>query len=164
MRWLLLDKIREIHKGKKAVTESRVPQAPYSSEVLFVEMMAQTGGLLVGAESDYQKDVIFAKIESATFTPVPDPGTPITIEATSDGLAAEGGWIEGVITSAGGTVAKAKLLLMSVGRLVPGSSKPITFHDNFMNHFNVRAKVVPSACGAESSPVGNEDAAGGQPS
>jgi 3-hydroxymyristoyl/3-hydroxydecanoyl-(acyl carrier protein) dehydratase len=142
MRWLLLDKVLSIRKGKKAVTESRVPKAPYSSEVLFVEMMAQTGGLLVGAESDYQKDVIFAKIESATFTPVPKPGTPIVIEAMSDGLAAEGGWIEGVITCAEGTIARAKLLLMSVGRLIPENQRPITFHDNFMNHFKVREKIV----------------------
>ena len=141
MRWLLLDKILSIQKGKKAVTESRVPKAPYSSEVLFVEMMAQTGGLLVGAESDYQKDVVFAKIESAVFTQIPNPGTSIKIEATCDGLAAEGGWIEGVITSAEGVIAKAKLLLMSVGRLIPEKPTPITFHDNFMNHFKVREKV-----------------------
>ena len=142
MRWLLLDKIHSIHKGKKAVTESRVPQTPYSNEVLFVEMMAQTGGLLVGAESDYQKDVIFAKIDNASFAGVPKPGTPIKIEATAEGLATEGGWIEGVITSADGVIATAKLLLMSVGRLLPERSKPITFHDNFMNYFNVRTKVI----------------------
>ena len=141
MRWLLLDKVLSIHKGKKAVTESKVPKTPYSNEVLFVEMMAQTGGLLVGAESDYQKDVIFAKIENATFAQKPESGTPIKIEATSDGLAAEGGWIEGVITNAEGIVAKAKLLLMSVGKLIPEKPKPITFHDNFMNYFKVREKV-----------------------
>ncbi|HOE68057.1 MAG TPA: hypothetical protein PK997_03180 [Candidatus Omnitrophota bacterium] len=144
MRWLLLDKVLSIHRGKRAVTESRVPCAPYSSEVLFVEMMAQTGGLLVGAESDYRNDVIFAKIESASFAGVPAPGTPITVEAFADGLAPEGGWIEGVITMAGVVIAKAKLLLMSVGRLVPGHSQPITFHDNFMEHFKVREKVSVS--------------------
>ena len=57
-------------------------------------MMAQTGGLLVGAESDYKNDVVFAKIEHATFSEVPVSGTPITIEACADGLAPEGGWIE----------------------------------------------------------------------
>ena len=104
-------------------------------------MMAQTGGLLVGAESDYQKEVIFAKIESAIFEKVPAPGSAIKIEATSDGLAAEGGWIEGMITNTEGLVAKGKLLLMSVGRLMPEKPKPIAFHDNFMNYFKVREKV-----------------------
>lgn len=143
MRWILLDEVCSIQKGKKAVAVSRVPQAPYSSEVLFVEMMAQTGGLLVGAESDYRNDVIFAKIERAAFNEVPASGTPITIEASAEGLAPEGGWIEGVIRTAGGVVAQAKLLLMSVGRLVPERSKPITFHDSFMNYFKVREKIAP---------------------
>ncbi len=144
MRWLLLDQAVAVHRGKKAVTLSRVPQAPYSREVLFIEMMAQTGGLLVGAESDYNNDVIFAKIETATFTEPPAPGTALTIEASADGLAPEGGWIEGQITSSGGVVAKAKLLLMSVGRLIPESQRSIAFHDNFMNHFKVREKVTVS--------------------
>ena len=145
MRWLLLEKVHAIHKGKKAVTSSKVPDAPYSSEVLFVEMMAQTGGLLVGAESDYQKDLIFAKIESATLTGVPKVGTPIQIEAWSESLAADGGWLEATITSAEGLVAKARLLLMAVTGLSGTHTKSVTFHDAFMKHFKVREKVsLPS--------------------
>lgn len=142
MRWLLLDKVQSIQKGKKAVTTSKVPRAPYSSEVLFIEMMAQTGGLLVGAESDYQKDLIFAKIENATIADVPAPGTPLQIEAWSDSLSPNGGWLEGVITTAAGIVAKAKFLLMAVDGLAPTRTKSITFHDAFMKHFNVRGKIV----------------------
>lgn len=142
MRWLLLEKIHSIHKGKKAVTSSKVPKAPYSCEVLFIEMMAQTGGLLVGAESDYQKDLIFAKIESATIASVPESGTPLQIEAWSESLGAEGGWLEATITCAEGLVARAKLLLMTVSGLSPEQTKSVTFHESFMNHFNVREKIV----------------------
>jgi len=142
MRWLLLDKVHSIHKGKKAVTSSKVPQAPYSPEVLFVEMMAQTGGLLVGAESDYQKDLVFAKIENAAISNVPKPGTPIQIEAWSESLGTEGGWLEATITCAEGTVATAKLLLMAVTGLATGQVGSITFHEAFMNHFNVREKIL----------------------
>ena len=142
MRWLLLDKVEVIHKGKKAVASSKVPDAPYSAEVLFVEMMAQTGGLLVGAESDYQKDLIFAKIESAMLTCVPKTGTPIQIEAWAESLAADGGWLEATITSAEGPVAKARLLLMAVTGLSGTHTKSVTFHDAFMCHFKVREKVV----------------------
>jgi len=142
MRWLLLDAVQSIQKGKKAVAVSKVPKAPYSAEILFVEMIAQTGGLLVGAESDYQKDVVFAKIENATFTPVPASGTPIQIEATAEGLGADGGWVEGTVTCAAQVIARAKLLLMAVGGLVPDKSGSITFHDAFMNHFNVREKLA----------------------
>ena len=142
MRWLLLEKIHSIHKGKKAITSAMVPEAPYSAEVLFIEMMAQTGGLLVGAESDYQKDLVFAKIESATITTVPKSGTPLQIEAWSEGLGAEGGWFEATITCAEGLVAQAKLLLMAVGGLSAGQTKSITFHEAFMSHFNVREKII----------------------
>jgi len=142
MRWLLLEKVHSIQKGKKAVASSKVPQAPYSPEILFIEMMAQTGGLLVGAESDYQKDLIFAKIENATITSVPKSGTPLQIEAWSESLGAEGGWLEATITCAEGMVARAKLLLMAVAGLSAGQTKSVTFHEAFMNYFNVRAKVV----------------------
>ena len=142
MRWLLLEKVDSIHKGKKAIAFSKVPQAPYSPEVLFIEMMAQTGGLLVGAESDYQKDLIFAKIEHATITNIPKCGTPLQIEAWSESLGAEGGWLEATVTCAGGSVARAKLLLMAVAGLSAGQTKSITFHEAFMDHFNVREKVL----------------------
>lgn len=145
MRWLLLDKIHSICRGKKAVATSRVPQAPYSAEVLFVEMMAQTGGLLVGAESDYRKDLIFAKIEQAVISQVPKAGSPIQIEATSDSLGPDGGWLEGVILWDSQIIAKAKFLLMAVQGLAPAQAKSITFHDAFMNHFKVREKIVPQS-------------------
>ena len=143
MRWLLLEKVHSIDKGKKAITSARVPKAPYSSEVLFIEMMAQTGGLLVGAESDYQKDLVFAKIENATIMNVPVSGTPLQIEAWSESLGAEGGWLEATITCAEGPVATARLLLMAVSGLSAGQTKSITFHDAFMNHFSVREKILP---------------------
>jgi hypothetical protein len=142
MRWLLLEKVEVIHKGRKAVAFSKVPDAPYSSEVLFVEMMAQTGGLLVGAESDYRKDLVFAKIENATLSCIPKTGTSLQIEAWSESLGADGGWLEATITCEGGLVARARLLLMAVTGLSGTQTKSVTFHDAFMNHFKVREKVV----------------------
>ena len=145
MRWLLLEKVHSIQRGKRAVASAKVPKAPYSSEVLFIEMMAQTGGLLVGAESDYQKDLIFAKIENATISNVPVPGTPLQIEAWSESLGTEGGWLEATITCAAGPVAQAKLLLMAVSGLSPVQTKSITFHESFMKHFSVREKLIQSS-------------------
>lgn len=145
MRWLLLEKVHTIHKGKKAVTSAKVPQAPYSSEVLFIEMMAQTGGLLVGAESDYQKDLIFAKIENAAILNVPKSGTLLQIESWSESPGAEGGWLEAAITCAEGPVARAKFLLMAVQGLSGEQAKSLTFHEAFMNHFNVREKITQSS-------------------
>ncbi len=142
MRWLLLNQVQSIQKGKKAIATSTVPQAPYSCEVLFIEMMAQTGGLLVGAESDYQKDVIFAKIEQAVISYIPKPGALLQVEAWSEALGSEGGWLDATITCDGAAVAHAKLLLMAVPPLLPGRTASVTFHDAFIKHFNVREKVI----------------------
>lgn len=142
MRWLLLDAVHSIHKGKKAITSAKVPKAPYSKEVLFIEMMAQTGGLLVGAESDYRKDLIFAKIENVTFADMPCSGTPLQIEAWAEGMNPDGGWLEGTVTCAEGVLAKGKFLLMTVEHLIPGHTNSITFHSAFMNYFNARKKIV----------------------
>ena len=145
MRWLLLEKVHSIQKGKKAVASSKVPDAPYSSEVLFVEMMAQTGGLLVGAESDYQKDLVFAKIENATVTSVPKAGSPIRIEAWSESLGADGGWLDATILCEERLVATARLLLMAATGLSGTPGKSVTFHSAFMDYFKVREKLLPSS-------------------
>ena len=141
MRWLLLDEVLSIEKQKRASARSRVPQAPFSAEFLMIEMMAQTGALLVGLEKDFEEDLIFAKIESAVFYPGFKPGESIHIEASADGLSSEGGWLEADIKTSRGLAAKARFLLMNVGHLVPGRKKSITFHDAFMEHFRIKEKI-----------------------
>lgn len=142
MRWLLLDDIERIEKGKRAVAQSRVPAAEYSREVLMTEMMAQTGAVLLGAESDYQKDMVFAKIEFAEFLPPYQAGQRLRIEATAEGFRPEGAWIDGVIRTGDREVARGRLLLMQLEGLIPGHGKPVTFHQEFMEHFKVREKVA----------------------
>lgn len=141
MRWLWLDEVVSVEKGKIARTKSRVPKTEVTPEFLMIEMMAQTGGLLVGAESDFQNDLIFAKIESAEFSGSYEPGDAIEITATSENLRPEGAWIDGQIAKNRETIASGKLLLMNVGNLQPGQSGSLTFHSGFMNHFQVREKI-----------------------
>lgn len=141
MRWLLLDEVLSIERQKQALSRSRVPQAEYSAELLMIEMMAQTGALLVGAEKDFSEDLIFAKIESAVFYPGFDPGDTLQIKAAAEQLGSEGGWLDAEMTGPRGTAAKARFLLMNVSRLVPGRAKSITFHEAFMDHFQIREKV-----------------------
>ncbi len=142
MRWLLLDEIEFIKKGKEAKTLSRIPDAPYSAETLLIEMMAQTGGLLVGAESDYQKNVVFAKIEFASFEPLPPVKTPIEIIAKADSLGEDGGWFAARILQSGKEIASAKIFLIAVAGLSSEQTSSVTFHDAFMNHFEVRKKIL----------------------
>ena len=142
MRWLLLDEVLSIQKKSKVCTRSRVPEGPVSAEPLLMEMMAQTGGLLLGAEKNFQDDIIFAKIETADFFD-PRPGEAVEIEASSESLRPEGSWMDASIKAQDGRrVAQSRFLLMSVGRLAPGVQEPIVFHEAFMNHFQVREKLI----------------------
>lgn len=144
MRWLLLDQVKKVKKGEFAKTQSRIPASDeYSPEVLMIEMMAQTGGLLLGAETNYQSDVVFTKVESAEFGGTYDAGDVIDITVTSEALKPEGAWLDGVITRGAEIIAKSRFLLMNVGQLLSGQTgKSITFHDEFMNYFNVKNKLV----------------------
>ncbi len=144
MRWLLLDEVLGIEKTKCACTKSHIPFEEFSRELLLLEMMAQTGGLLVGAENDFQQDLIFAKIEKAVFFEeswAMAPGESINIQAASERLRPEGGWIESLIEGKKGKIAESRFMLMNVGRLISGFPKPITFHEAFMSYFQVRQKV-----------------------
>lgn len=144
MRWLLLEEVLEIRKGLRARSRSRVPGpgAEISAILLLMEMMAQTGALLLGAEEDFQKDLVFAKIDDAVFEGSYDPGDSIEVDVSSENLRPEGAWMDGVIRGPRGVVGRSRFLLMSVGRLAPGGERSITFHDAFMNHFQIRDKVA----------------------
>ena len=141
MRWLLLEEVVAIEKKVRAETRSRVPDCGVSPELLMMEMMAQTGALLLGAESDFQDDLVFAKIREASFDEGFCAGESLQIEAVSDRLRPEGAWLEGSIQSERGKRARGSFLLMNAGKLMPDRTGPITFHPSFMNHFQIRAKV-----------------------
>ena len=144
MRWLVLDEVVSVEKGKRVCAKSRVPDpnTEASPEMLMVEMMAQAGGILLGAENDFQDNVVFAKIEEAKFYPGFKAGEALEIEALAENLRSEASWIQGRIQSSRGKVAEAKLMLASVGELVPGAQGSITFHPEFMKHFQIREKMT----------------------
>ena len=141
MRWVLLDEILEIQKGQYAKSRSHIPALEASAEVLMIEMMAQTGGLLVGAESNFQSNLIFAKIETAEFHGEYGPGDAIEISAAAENLKADGSWIDGEVIKNGELIARSRILLMNAGEIVPGKKASITFHEEFMKHFKVLEKI-----------------------
>ncbi|HTL46760.1 MAG TPA: hypothetical protein VL688_01720 [Verrucomicrobiae bacterium] len=138
MRWLVLEEILEICRGREARTRSRVPSGTVSPETLMTEMMAQTAALVLGAEKDYADDLIFAKIQELAFTGDFAAGDFLEITAFSDQLREEGAWFECSVSGPSGKIAGGKILLMNVGHLVPGRAEPVTFHKAFMDHFSVR--------------------------
>ena len=141
MRWLLLDEVVFVERKIAARCRGRVPESVFSAELLMMEMMAQTGALLLGAEKDFSEDLVFAKIAEAEFETGCRPGEPLEIEARSEILRSEGAWFEAGIESSNKKIARSRFLLLSVGHLIPGNAKPITFHDAFMKHFKIREKV-----------------------
>ena len=76
MRWDLIEKFEILKKGsyarafknfsgKEDFFAEHYPGAPIVPESLFIEMVAQTGGVLFGFGLDFKKEVILAKILDA---------------------------------------------------------------------------------------------------
>ena len=101
MRWIWIDRIIELERGRRCVTLKNVsagedvvhdhfpatadrPAMPLMPNTLVIESMAQTAGILVGHARDFQEKVILAKITRATFTGSPPPGYTLRHTATLD--------------------------------------------------------------------------------
>jgi len=140
MRWILIEEIVEIRKGRRSLVRSRVPSSDVFPGFLAVEMMAQTGGLLLGLESDFSQNLVFAKIDSVTFLKALEPGDLVEVEAWSDQLKSEGAWIQARVIKDSETAVEGTILLMNAGPLLPGRGS-ITFHRGFMDHYSVRSKI-----------------------
>lgn len=99
MRWIWIDRILELEKGKRCVALKNVTMAedvlhdhfpaegdrlamPIFPQSLIVEGMAQTAGILVSQYNDYKEKVILAKISKARFTALAKPG--MTLRYTAD--------------------------------------------------------------------------------
>jgi len=141
MRWRLLDEVLEIQYGKFARSLSRVPAMRVSSQVLMIEMMAQTGALVLGAQHDFRQDVVFAKIAGVRFFNDAPSGAEIIIRAAADGLRPEGAWFDATVGQADRLLAEGRLMIMNVGHLLAGRTEPVSFHRVFMDHYRIREKV-----------------------
>ena len=147
MRWDLIEHFEVLKKGKfsSAVksfsgTEDffadHFPGKPLVPEPLFVEMIAQAGGVLYGLGIDFKKEVILAKIEEAEFlTPVAPP-CRFLIEATIENEREEGARIRGVVKQNGKPVARARILLVTVDALEPEKTQ-VVFNEGFLKHYDI---------------------------
>ncbi len=107
MRWIWIDRILELDKGRRCVAvknvslaedvlhdhfpaTDRYPATPVMPNSLIIEGMAQTAGILVGHANDFQEKVILAKIGKAQFTAAAYPGSVLRFEADLDRIDASG--------------------------------------------------------------------------
>ena len=143
MRWNLLTEIVSIDKGTAAVSRGEIPDVNIGYEALVLEIMAQTGGVLLGAESDFSQNVVVAKIQSAFFYRKLKSGTPLEIRVAADSHNGDGARLSAVALEGVQIAATAGLLLISAGHLLPGVARSITFHPAFMSFYRVREKIRP---------------------
>lgn len=142
MRWNLLDEVIEINRGRTARTLASWPRDTLRTELLFLEMMAQTAGLVFGSLDDFKTDIVFAKVDEVRFHSMTPSHLKLTIQAVAEDIRPEGGWFQAHVISENISIAQARLLLANAGHLKPDFSGSVTFHSDFMRHYCVREKVT----------------------
>ena len=148
MRWHLIEKFEILKKGKysRAVKsysgeedffQEHYPGNPVVPETLFLEMMAQAGGVLYGLGFDFKKEIILAKIADAKFSKTVHPPCSFSIEASIEEEREEGAWILGVVKQGSDVVAEARVMLVSLDSLNNVLEENVVFNDNFLKTFDV---------------------------
>lgn len=137
MGWVWLDGVESFEK-EKAVRAWKKWEATFPSAYL-VELIAQGGAILLGAESNFQDDIVFTKIENVEFFGQPEAGQRLEIEVEPQGLRKEGSWFLGRIFQKGVKILEGRVLLMNVGRLRPDGKGPITFPQQLIETLTTRS-------------------------
>ncbi|MGH7198279.1 MAG: hypothetical protein ACREH5_06025 [Candidatus Omnitrophota bacterium] len=150
MRWDILEKFEVLKKGSKARAlksfsgkedffKENFPGRPLVPEPFFIEMVAQTGGVLYGLGIDFKKEVILAKIERARFFRPVAPPCAFVIDAAIQEEREDGAWVFGSVTQNGETVAETRILLAAVEGLSGNghARRQIVFSEHFLDHFDV---------------------------
>ncbi len=148
MRWDLVDRFEVLKKGvySRAVKtfnghedffDEHEPGFPRVPEPLFIEMVAQTGGVLLGLGISFKKDVILAKIEDTHFKKIVTPPCWLTIEAHIENEREEGAWISGEVKQGDELVALTRILLVTMDSLSGSPEKMVVFNEHFLDHYEI---------------------------
>jgi len=146
MRWILIDKFVRIEKGRYAkgvrnVTRSEgalvdsYPCYPVMPSSLLVEMMAQVGGVLVGASIDFSREVVLAKVSGAEFPEAITPPASLEIEGRLGELGPDAAMTECEIRCDGRLVAKTNIFFGLFKGLGENDQKSIVFSKDFVESF-----------------------------
>ena len=135
--WIWLDGVNSFERAK-SVKAWKDWQASFPATYL-IEMIAQAGAVLLGAESNFEDDVVFTRIERVKFLGRPESGKRLEIEVEPENLRREGGWFLGQIFQEENKILEGRVLLMNIGRLRPDGRGPITFPHELLNALKVGA-------------------------
>ena len=159
MRWIWIDRILELEKGRRCVAIKNVslaeevlhdhfpargdrPALPVMPNTLIIEGMAQTAGILVGHANDFQEKVILAKIGKAKFTAAATPGHSLRFNAILERLGTQGASTTGRVdlidpaTGKSRSLGEIDLMFSHIDRNLSGLQFPehnFVFTDQFMD-------------------------------
>lgn len=160
MRWMWIDRIVELEKGKRCVAVKNVslaeehlhdhfprqgqrPALPVMPNPLIIEGMAQTAGILVGHAHDFREKVILAKIGKASFTAAALPGFTLRYTALLERIDTMGASTTGSVELIDPTahqptrpLASIELMFSHIDNNVSGLAFPehnFVFTDQFMD-------------------------------
>ncbi|MBI3251872.1 MAG: hypothetical protein HYZ52_00935 [Candidatus Omnitrophica bacterium] len=134
---------RKSFSGEEDFFQDHFPGRPLVPETILIEMIAQAGGVLLGLEMDFKKEVILAKIAEARFAEAVSPPCTLVVEARIAEAREEGAWIEGTVLCGGKTAARTRLLLVTMEAL-DKEKGPVVFSDGFLKNLNVYEVVRQS--------------------
>jgi 3-hydroxyacyl-[acyl-carrier-protein] dehydratase len=108
MRWMWIDRIVSIEKGRRLVAVKNVsmaeehlhdhfPGTPVMPASLIIEGMAQTAGILVGHAESFREKVILAKVSKAELSEDAVPGYTLRYTATIQQMDKVGASTTGVV-------------------------------------------------------------------
>ena len=148
MRWDIIEKFEVLKKGQYSKAfksfsgnedffREHFPGNPLVPEPLFIEMIAQAGGVLFGYSIDFKKEIILAKITNARFLKEVSPPCEFSIEAYLEEEREEGAWISGTVKVGEELVAEAQIILMSIDFFQNSKKENVVFNENFLTHFDI---------------------------
>lgn len=116
MRWMWIDRVVELERGKRLVAIKNVSLAeehlhdhfaadekagqaalPVMPACFIIEGMAQTGGVLFGHANDFAFNVVLAKISKAELTREATPGCTLRYTADIERMDAVGASVKGTV-------------------------------------------------------------------
>jgi 3-hydroxyacyl-[acyl-carrier-protein] dehydratase len=133
MRWTWIDRFVSFEPGKSAVAVKNLslaedhftdhfPGFPVMPGPLILEGLAQTGGILVGAANNFEKNVVLAKMQAARFHREAFAGEQLTYSTTLIDMNDTGARVSGTAHSGSELVAEVEILFahVSPAQMPPG--------------------------------------------
>jgi 3-hydroxyacyl-[acyl-carrier-protein] dehydratase len=164
MRWFWIDRYTEFVAGQHATAIKNVslaedhlhdhfPGAPVMPNSLVLEGMAQTAGLLVAQISEFEREVVLAKVAKAEFHFLARPGDTLVYRAKIEDFK-EGGAFTVVTSHVGERVqGEAEIFFAHLDR---GANAPRMFQPQTINDWLQALRMFEVARDASGKPLSNE--------